>query len=321
MQPENQQMKAKNPIVKSNMHERNIHRNGYDFKALIPENPILQDMMIQNAHGTDTIDFAEPDSVRALNTALLKSCYGIQQWSLPPDSLCPAVPGRADYIHYIADLLAASNAGVIPTGVAVTGLDIGTGASCIYPLLGNAIYGWHFVGTDIDADALANCEQILTANPLQAEAISLQQQPDPRSIFKDIILPEDRFAFTICNPPFHASKEEANNGTRRKINNLGTGKENELVLNFAGRDNELVYEGGELTFITRMIYESARYPNQCLWYTTLVSKKESLRALYKILEKVNAATVHTIDMGQGQKNSRIIAWTFLSDMQVANWKF
>jgi len=32
----------------------------------------------------------------------------------------------------------------------VRGLDIGTGASAIYPLLGARVYGWSFLGTDID---------------------------------------------------------------------------------------------------------------------------------------------------------------------------
>ena len=34
------------------------------------------------------------------------------------------------------------------------------------------------------------------------------------------ILPEDKFAFTICNPPFHASQDEATKAVLRKVNNL-----------------------------------------------------------------------------------------------------
>jgi 23S rRNA (adenine1618-N6)-methyltransferase len=59
-----------------------------------------------------------------------------------------------------------------------------------------------------------------------------------------------------------------------------------------------------------MIFESAKYPLQCLWFTTLVSKQSHLSSIYKTLNKVNAATIKTIAMAQGQKTSRIVAWTF-----------
>ena len=144
---------------------------------------------------------------------------------------------------------------------------------------------------------------------------------ESRFIFKNIITPEDRFAFTICNPPFHNSKEEATKGSLRKVNNLSDTKTTTPVLNFGGQNAELWCPGGELGFITQMIYESAKYPMQCLWFTTLVSKQSHLSSIYKTLNKVNVAQIKTIDMAQGQKTSRIVAWTFLSEMQRKNWKF
>jgi len=70
-----------------------------------------------------------------------------------------------------------------------------------------------------------------------------------------------------------------------------------------------------LGFLTQMIYESVKYPKQCLWFTTLVSKKDNLKNIYKLLNKVGAAEIKTINMAQGQKSSRIVAWTFLSPNQ------
>ena len=306
---------------KTTLHSRNQHRLRYDFNLLIENCPELKAFVFINEHQIESIDFSNPQAVKTLNKALLISYYDIQNWDIPQDYLCPPIPGRADYIHYIADLLAESNNGIIPTGAEVEGLDIGIGANCIYPIIGNSVYDWSFVGTDIDEKALDNCSQIIEVNPKLIDAISLQQQLESRFIFKNIITPQDKFAFTICNPPFHKSAAEAGKGSLRKVNNLNDSKVSKAVLNFGGQNNELWCEGGELGFITQMIYESARYPMQCLWFTTLVSKQSHLTSLYKILSKVNAAQIKTIDMAQGQKTSRILAWTFLTETQQKNWKF
>lgn len=314
-------MKRTKQPEKKNLHPRNQHRLGYDFDSLLKILPELNNFVGINEHQIQTLDFSNPEAVKALNKALLLANYDIQYWEIPSTFLCPPIPGRVDYIHYLADLLAQSNNGVIPKGESVQGLDIGVGANCIYPILGNAVYGWSFVGTDIDEKAIQNCKKIIEKNPKLIDAISLQLQTEPRFIFKNIIETEDKFAFTICNPPFHNSKEEATKVALRKVNNLSTNKTTTPTLNFGGQNAELWCPGGELAFITQMIYESAKYPMHCLWYTTLVSKQAHLNSLYKTLNKVNAANITTIDMAQGQKNSRILAWTFLTEKQQKEWKF
>lgn len=314
-------MKRTKQPEKKNLHPRNQHRLGYDFDSLIQILPELKNFVGINEHQIQTLDFSNPEAVKTLNKALLLAYYDIKFWEIPSTFLCPPIPGRVDYIHYLADLLAQSNNGVIPKGESVQGLDIGLGANCIYPILGNAAYGWSFVGTDIDEKAIQNCKKIIEKNPQLIDAISLQLQTEPRFIFKNIMESEDEFAFTICNPPFHNSKEEATKVALRKVNNLNNDKATSPVLNFGGQNAELWCPGGELGFITQMIYESAKYPMHCLWYTTLVSKQAHLNSLYKTLNKVNAANITTIDMAQGQKTSRILAWTFLTEKQQKEWKF
>jgi 23S rRNA (adenine1618-N6)-methyltransferase len=314
-------MKAKPIIEKTNLHPNNQHRLGYNFEQLIQKSPDLKKYVFVNEFEIETIDFSNPDAVKALNKALLITDYGIQNWDIPNEYLCPPIPGRADYIHYIADLLAASNEGDVPRGETVQGLDIGVGANCIYPILGNTIYEWSFVGTDTDEKAIENCSVIIENNPKLIDAISLQLQTDSRYIFKNIILPEDKFTFTLCNPPFHASIEEATKANLRKINNLDNTRTTKPIKNFGGQNAELWCEGGELGFITQMIFESAKYPLQCFWFTTLVSKRENLASIYRTLNKVSPVEIKTIDMAQGQKTSRIVAWTFLSEKQQKAWKF
>ena len=318
-------MKDRTTAEKTSLHPRNPHRFRYDFEALIKASPALKEFVLADGLHSEnsgpTIDFSNPEAVKALNKALLIKDYDIHDWDIPQDYLCPPIPGRADYIHYIADLLAQHNNGIVPQNETVVGLDIGVGANCIYPIIGFVSYGWSFVATDIDETALQNCMAIIENNPKLQDAISLQQQPNSRYIFKDIIQPEDRFAFTICNPPFHSSEEEATKGTIRKISNLENRKVTNPILNFGGKNAELWCEGGELAFITQMIFESSKYPLQVMWFTTLVAKKSHLTSVYRTLNKVNAASIQTIEMAQGQKNSRIVAWTFMTEAQIKNWKF
>jgi 23S rRNA (adenine1618-N6)-methyltransferase len=314
-------MKEKITTEKTNLHPRSLHRFGYDFEKLITTNADLKQYVFVNEYNNQTIDFSNPEAVKSLNKSILILDYDIQNWDLPKDYLCPPIPGRVDYIHYLADLLATKNNNIIPEGENVIGLDIGIGSNCIYPILGNSIYGWSFVGTDIDENAIQNCKKIIEQNPKLIDAVSLQLQVESRFIFKNIILPEDKFAFTICNPPFHNSEAEASKSSIRKVNNLENTRTKNPILNFGGQNAELWCEGGEIGFVTQMIYESAKYPLQVFWFTTLVSKKENLPNIYKTLSKVEAVEIKTIDMSQGQKTSRIVAWTFLSEVQQKKWKF
>jgi 23S rRNA (adenine1618-N6)-methyltransferase len=325
-------MKSIKNTEKTTLHPRNLHRFGYNFELLTQKNPELGKFVFVNKHdigssdseqAKQTIDFSDPQAVKTLNQTLLLTDYGIQNWDIPKDYLCPPIPGRADYIHYLADLLALSNNGKIPEGENVLGLDIGVGSNCIYPIIGNTAYGWNFVGTDIDSKAIENCSKIIETNPQLIEAVSLQQQTESRFIFKNIITPEDRFTFIICNPPFHNSAEEAQKSATRKVNSLNpkTAKTDKPILNFGGQNNELWCDGGELGFIKQMIFESAKYPMQCLWFTTLVSKSDNLKSIYKTLAKVHPAAIKTINMAQGQKTSRFVAWSFLSEEQQEAWKF
>lgn len=301
---------TKSDTSQKTLHPRNQHNGNYDFEILIGALPELKQFVSLNKFGNESIDFANPDAVGALNKALLKQYYNIRYWELPKTNLCPPIPGRADYIHYIADILAESNNGKIPTGSGIKILDIGVGANCIYPIIGHQEYGWEFVGTEVDKPAKLTAENIINQNPELKGAITIRLQQSKRQIFKEIIQLEERFDMTICNPPFHNSKEEATKGTQRKLKNLGKATEGKPVLNFSGQNNELWYEGGELAFITNMIYESVHFKTQCQWFSSLVSKKENLKPFYTILKKVNATAVKTIEMEQGNKVSRILVWRF-----------
>jgi 23S rRNA (adenine1618-N6)-methyltransferase len=312
--------KREKSTEKLNLHPHNKHRGRYDFKALIESCAELAPFVFVNAHNDESIDFADPDAVKTLNKALLKHFYNIEYWDIPDGYLCPPIPGRADYIHYLADLLASSNQGKPLTGNTIRCLDIGVGANCVYPIIGHQEYGWHFVGTDIDLTAIEAAEQIVINNPQLKKAVELQHQPDEYTIFNNIIEPDEFFDLVLSNPPFHSSAEEAMMGSARKVSNLKGQIVETPVLNFGGQSTELWCDGGEVAFIQAMIRESREFAGNCFWFTTLVSKKTNLPVLYNALQKAQTAQVKTIDMAQGQKTTRFIAWSFLDKTEQKAWR-
>ena len=302
---------------KSGLHPRNRHQAPYDFAALCLRTPELQPFVFVNPYGASTIDFADPAAVKALNKALLALHYGILHWDLPAGYLCPPIPGRVDYLHRVADLLAES-AGKVPTGKGVRVLDVGVGANCIYPLLGAREYGWRFVGSDIDPVSVKAASLLANSNGL-GNQIECRLQCRAGDIFQGIVAPRERFALTLCNPPFHASLAEASKGTERKLRNLGKEVKDKPVLNFGGQKAELWCEGGEAAFLAAMINQSRAFAEQCLWFSSLVSKKENLPAAKKALTRVGARQVRVLEMAQGNKVSRVLAWTFFDEAGCREW--
>jgi len=312
--------KRKHPKIKASLHPKNKHRERYNFEALIKTCPELAEFVKPNDYGDESIDFFNSEAVKQLNTALLKHFYGITYWEIPKDYLCPPIPGRADYIHHAAQLLGESNYGNVPTSNKIKCLDIGVGANCIYPIIGYIEYGWSFIGADIDEIALENSKQIITKNPSLKNAAEFRLQTNRKDVFYGVLKREERVDITICNPPFHSSEAEANAGTERKLKNLKGKRNNQLTKNFSGKNTELWCDGGENRFIRNMVRESKKFNESCFWFTTLVSKQSNLKGIYSSLENENAVEVKTIAMGQGNKTSRIVAWTFLSLEDQKKWR-
>ncbi len=308
---------------KPGLHPRNPHAERYDLPALIKSCPELEPFVAENRFGDLSVDFADPAAVKALNKALLLHHYGLLHWDIPANYLCPPVPGRADYIHHLADLLAKDNGGEIPQGRKVIGLDIGTGANLIYPIVGHCSYGWRFVGTDIDPVAVGSAKLIADSNPALHKAIKCRQQKNPEDIFTGMIGADELFDFSLCNPPFHASQEAASAGTQRKLKNLGKakkgGKKGAQALNFGGQKAELWCPGGELAFVSRMAQQSADFADQVCWFSSLVANNDNLPGIYRALKQAGAVEVETIQMAHGNKISRLVAWSFLTAEQRQGW--
>ncbi|MDR0193491.1 MAG: 23S rRNA (adenine(1618)-N(6))-methyltransferase RlmF [Myroides sp.] len=296
--------------TKKKLHQRNKHQELYNFDQLKSVVPELEAFIIKNPSGVDTIDFAIPEAVVLLNKAILMKDYKMTFWEMPKTNLCPPIPGRADYIHYIADLLAEGNNGKVPTGKGVKILDLGIGANVIYPIIGVAEYGWEFVGSEVDVVSVKTASHIIENNPHLKSNVTIRKQLSKRNILKNIIEDKEYFDVVICNPPFFKSRAEVLATTTKKLKNLGKEVAGKPVQNFSGQNNELWCEGGEKAFITNYIYESKHFKRQAVWFTTLVSNKDNLKPLQSLLKRSETKEVRIINMEQGNKVSRILAWRY-----------
>ncbi len=290
------------------MHPKNNHNSSYNFDALSTSHQKLSKYLFKNSYGNSSIDFSNNDAVLELNRAILKHHYGVKDWGIPKGYLCPPIPGRADYIYYISDLLDENF-----VKDQIIGLDIGVGANCIYPILGSQIFNWKMVGVDINLDAVSAAQVNINYTAELKKNVEIRYQENNANIFEGVIQPNEYYHFTMCNPPFHSSEKEATKGTLRKLKNLASNStgtlSSKLNLNFGGQANELWCNGGEALFIKRMIKQSSNFKNHVGWFTSLVSKKKNLPKIYKQLDKLKA--IHkTTEMSQGNKQSRFIAWKF-----------
>lgn len=313
----NKKKKAR-PTEKLSLHPRNKHRQRYNFEVLTSACPELGPYVKVNTFNDESIDFSIPEAVKMLNKSLLIHYYGIEYWDIPAGYLCPPVPGRADYIHHIAEFLGVFNEERIPTGTNIRCLDIGVGANCIYPIIGLKEYGWSFVGSEIDERAIESASKIIKENAFLKGHVEIRLQANANDIFTGIIQ-DEYFDLSICNPPFHASHDEAQSASRRKVRNLKNKRISNPILNFGGHKQELYCDGGEEIFVQKMIIQSKEFASSCFYFSTIISKESHLKSIYSALNNVKVQEIMTIPMSQGNKKSRIVAWTFLNKEQQQLW--
>ena len=299
------------------LHPASPFLQPYDLPALCALEPDLAAYLYTTVRGEQSVRFDEPEAVRLLNQALLRQQFALRWYQLPAHVLCPAVPGRFDYLLYLQDFLQQQH-GKKPKATQFRLLDIGCGANLIYSLLAAQAMRWQVVASDIATDSLAHAAQIIEQNELQRR-IELRHQPDAEQIFSGIVRPNELFDLTVCNPPFHQSAEDAARGTQRKQRNLGHTDKSD-VLNFAGQSHELWCDGGEAAFVARMIRQSHAVASQVAWFSCLISKDKNLAVLQKLLNDMQCPSHQVIEMRQGNKVTRVLVWSWMSPAQQQLWR-
>ena len=305
------------------MHPRNVFAAANpDFAALAATHPRLLPYLVETKDGRRTIDFASWDATVELNRALLDTFYGVKHWDVPRGHLCPPAANRANYVHWIEDLLELSrpaSASASAAGPAVVGLDVGVGASCVYPLIGASLNGWRFVGIDVTDVAVASARANAAGNPAirhlieirDARTFSLRRRDSARdgSVILPAIEEDERFAFCMCNPPFFDLDRSASE--RRRPNRAS---------DFGGSDAETACPGGERAFTARIFEDSLLLRDRVHWYTTMCGKKETVKHLRRALasREARVAAVRTTVFRQGKTARWGVAWSFAESAASTN---
>ena len=292
-------------ITTSGFHADNPAAPPYDMDFLVKHCPALS-VFITTIDGRNTIDFALPEAVYQLNRAMLMANFGIKHWDIPQDYLIPGVPMRAEYIYRMASFL--KEKGIEKD---IRAVDIGTGANLVYPIIGHKSLGWKFIASEVDPRSVEIASAIAKFNGMQKSVVVIQQSHASR-YFQNILKHGQEYTVSLCNPPFHASATEAREEAMRKQQNLDYINKQ---LNFGGTASELWVNGGERSFIERMIEESVSFAHQIKFFSTLVSKKENLSPFIQKLKSAKIAQSWIINMDHGHKKSRILIWTFQDELK------
>jgi 23S rRNA (adenine1618-N6)-methyltransferase len=293
------------------VNKNNPHTGPYDLNALSKALPGLKPFVFTNRHGNITVDFSDPDAVKMLNRAILKKDYGIKFWEFSSQSLVPPIPGRVDYLCELNDILEISG---LQESAKI--FDIGTGANCIYPILGTKMFNWEFLASDASSVSVKEAKLIVDTNHLN-NVIKVRLQENKQYILKNVLNEDEKITASICNPPFYKNKEDAIKATTKKWRGL---KQEVSERNFGGQANELWYKNGEKGFIQNYIYDSSFYKENCAWFTCLVSDKDLLRPLKVTLKKYNPAQVKVIKMKAGNKVSHMLLWSYLNEEELKVFK-
>ncbi|XP_021253023.1 methyltransferase-like protein 16 isoform X2 [Numida meleagris] len=293
--------------LNKSMHARNRYKDKPpDFAYLAGKYPEFRQHVQTTLAGRVSLNFKDPEAVRALTCTLLKEDFGLTI-DIPLERLIPTVPLRLNYIHWVEDLIGHQDA---DKGVLRRGIDIGTGASCIYPLLGSTLNGWYFLATEVDDMCFNYAKKNVEQNNL-SDLIKVVKVPQ-KTLLMDALKEESEiiYDFCMCNPPFFANQMEA-----KGVNSRNPRRPPPSSVNTGGI-TEIMAEGGELEFVKRIIHDSLQLKKRLRWYSCMLGKKCSLAPLKEELKIQGVPKVTHTEFCQGRTMRWALAWSFYDDVQV-----
>ncbi|XP_033748089.1 RNA N6-adenosine-methyltransferase mettl16-like [Pecten maximus] len=284
------------------MHPRNLYKNKKpNFQNLALKYPDFRKFVFPDVTGKLFLDFKHPDSLRQLSITLLKEDFDLKL-ELPLDRLVPTVPLRLNYIHWLEDVLTASRA-----GKCIKGIDIGTGSSCIYPLLSCRINkDWTFLASEVDEKNFIYTQRNIENNGMKERIKVKRASAVDETVLCSVLEDEsDMFDFCMCNPPFFADHLEAQ-AVAKSRNYSRTDPKSACTASFT----ESIVEGGEVNFLKRMIKDSMELRNKIRIYSSMIGKKSSLPPLKEELRRLQVPKFTTTEFCQGKTMRWGLAWTF-----------
>jgi len=298
-----------------------------------------------------------------LTRALLSSHFRLKLLYLDEHHLCPPIPNRFFYLHWIhTHLMGIKWVGVkyvqnnkmerprlehnnTPSELGnVDGLDIGSGASCIYSMLAARFFRSTMITSEIDSKSVSLANANVTANHLSNMVMVLQVPPthsqqqqqqqhnnsaiggplqravetyfqqQQQNVFP--LKPRLVLDFVMTNPPFY-DPASTDISTAR----IGDGRQRSNMT-----VSEAYYPVGEVGFVTDMIEDSLRISNNeiqamatttitepyftAAWHSSMLGKKTSLIKLKKLLiHLLGPAHVEATEYGPGHYTRWFLAWT------------
>lgn len=270
--------KKRKPVL-----ERAKEAPRYEFTDLVENNQELKRYATGSSNRGVRLDLSSREATYALTRAILRDHFDLCL-TLPPGQLVPTVPNRVQYLTWAAELL--------PNGLREepTVLDLGTGPSCIYALLGTRLYPkWFFIATDTDPIAIDWARRNVEANDLRKIKV-LHTLSEGKLLPPEVVAAQP--SLTVCNPPFHSELPDTTAP--------------------AGSQNQLVTQGGEYSFLCRLAEESTQTVSVD-WFTSLVGRKVDLPRIVAYLRspRIRAPYVRTVELSQGGRTTRwAVAWSF-----------
>ncbi|GAB7358999.1 hypothetical protein MBLNU230_g5072t1 [Neophaeotheca triangularis] len=248
---------------------------------------------------TNKIDFQDPEANKQITKTLLKYDFDITA-EFPDDRLCPPVPSRWNYVHWAQELLDTTRddyKDVADRTRKVVGLDIGTGASAILPLLAcGSRPAWHMYATDIDAKSLEHARKNVALNKLEDSITVTLTNTDDKIIPLDK-LGVEQLDIVLFNPPFFVDRADMEAGYKNKVMPAST--------ICTGSDNEMIAKGGDLGFGLRMLEESKVLKTKVKWYTLFMGKYKSVLDL---VDAIKAAGIPNFAVAMFQPGKRTQRW-------------
>ncbi|XP_036926081.1 RNA N6-adenosine-methyltransferase METTL16 isoform X1 [Sturnira hondurensis] len=293
--------------LSKSMHARNRYKDKPpDFAYLASKYPDFKQHVQPSLNGRVSLNFKDPEAVRALTCTLLREDFGLSI-DIPLERLIPAVPSRLNYIHWVEDLIGHQDS---DKSTLRRGIDIGTGASCIYPLLGSTLNGWYFLATEVDDMCFNYAKKNVEQNNL-SDLIKVVKVPQ-KTLLMDALKEESEivYDFCMCNPPFFANQLEA-----KGVNSRNPRRPPPSSVNTGGV-TEIMAEGGELEFVKRIIHDSLQLKKRLRWYSCMLGKKCSLAPLKKELRIQGVPKVTYTEFCQGRTMRWALAWSFYDDVRV-----
>ena len=294
--------------MSNSKNKNNIFYNDFkpDFLTLTKEFPELKKYILKQNEDNEEefqFDWSNNELSLLMDKSILNYYFDIKYYDIPKGFLIPPIPSRINYINLINSIIAKLIKDIDIKNI--IGIDIGTGANIIYPILGYSIYKWKFICTEINKEAYNNAKLILQKNNLENN-INIIKQNNKDNIFISILNRENKYIFSMCNPPYY-------------------NYENEIKLEDKKRDNEynfdeIYYKNGEYGFFQRYFEESICYKNNVFLYTILIGKKINAENIYDKLSSYNdIIKIYNMQKILTGNNVRyIIYWSFFNNYKDFN---